>query len=267
MATLIKVELFRLLKSKQLLISTIDLAILAAISGFSYFAIGNSYDLDKNQLSSLECALTMMTISGNPIVISSMFFITFINSDMRDGTIRNKIISGYSRIKIFFSYFIVGIAYVLFLIILSVIIVTVLASLYFNLDLVFFNFASLLDYIVFALVGMVYAVSIAILLAIIFNGKVAPTMLFFGIIIAFTVLGTITDSIADNVSSSLRIFSKINVTYYMTQITPVIDIDYYSKKTIIFEFSDYIYFIVIPVFYIIIHTLLALYLMDRKDFK
>ena len=74
MATLIKVELFRLLKSKQLLISTIVLAILAAISGFSYFAIGNSYDLDKNQLSSLECALTMMTISGNPIVISSMFF-------------------------------------------------------------------------------------------------------------------------------------------------------------------------------------------------
>lgn len=126
MKNLLKADFYRLSKNKLVYISLIvSLVLPFLISGMIFGvkeflkSIGDDsssalYDLVLN---SHAIVSTTFSFANNFGIVLPVFATTIIIADITSGTIRNKLILGYNRHKIFFSHFIVTLTYCLTLII------------------------------------------------------------------------------------------------------------------------------------------------------
>ena len=108
MRNLLKTDLYRVVKDKLFLVLAILAGVFAFITPMANFAILIAFDEENIRLANE--AKSMFTsafgVSGNFGLISPILLTIVLCKDFSHGTIRNKIISGKSRVSIFFSTFI-----------------------------------------------------------------------------------------------------------------------------------------------------------------
>lgn len=108
MSKLLKLQFFRIFKDKvfYILFSVgIVISILSNILMLSIFASGGSSD---GGVIMANAALSAFSYSSMPLIVVGLWIILFFSKENRYGTMRNQIVSGFSRPKIFFSiYFVV----------------------------------------------------------------------------------------------------------------------------------------------------------------
>ena len=124
MLNLLKADFYRIIKSKILKASLILAVILPLIFSLMYYGVAKIAE-HTNEAEAL--AITSMftgrrliaasfSLTDNFGLILPIFGAIFVSSDLKNGTLRNKIISGHDRKSIFLSHLITSIAYYLVII-------------------------------------------------------------------------------------------------------------------------------------------------------
>jgi len=106
MARLLRLELRRLLKDKVVMAMLI---ILVVIAFFQALVAGTSYYEDPWTgtiywtLTMRDLLSTSFQLSSTPFIIIGIVIAVFLAKDVNQGTIRNKLIAGYSKLEIYWS--------------------------------------------------------------------------------------------------------------------------------------------------------------------
>ena len=124
MFNLIKAELYRFFKSKYCLILAIvgvALALFVPLLQFvlkaSISSIADAYGVQPNILfSALSCMQSSLNPGSIYVFIVSIFIVLILLQDYINGTIRNKVICGISRFKIYSTYYLVSSIFLLVLV-------------------------------------------------------------------------------------------------------------------------------------------------------
>ena len=124
MLNLIKAELYRFFKSKYCLILAIVGAALALFVPLLQFvlkasisSIADAYGVQPNiSFSALSCMQSSLNPGSIYVFIVSIIIVLILLQDYRNGTIRNKIICGISRFKIYSTYYLVSSIFLLALV-------------------------------------------------------------------------------------------------------------------------------------------------------
>ena len=138
MKNLLKADFYRLSKNKLVYISIIVAFILPILIAAMIFGIKEflnniepesspMYDL---MLNAHTVVSTTFSFANNFGIVLPVFATTIIIADITSGTIRNKLILGYNRHKIFFAHFIVTLTYCLTLIIVYASMTALFSSLF-----------------------------------------------------------------------------------------------------------------------------------------
>ena len=108
MRNLLKTDLYRIVKDKLFLVLVILAVVFAFITPMANFAILIAFDEENIRLASEAKSLftSSFGVSGNFGLIAPILLTIILCKDFSHGTIRNKIISGKSRVSIFLSTFI-----------------------------------------------------------------------------------------------------------------------------------------------------------------
>ena len=266
MLNLFKVEFLRLVKSKLFIVSVIVCLSLALLNGSVYFIFG-IIDGNRSEQSAIELTLMSQPLTGIPGgVLYGIFLISFITTDLRDGTIRNKMVAGYTRLEIYISYLLVALLYVFSLLITSFLLVFICCIFVYNPNLVHFNVSYCLDTLLFIIIGYIMIITLCVLLSLTINGRVVPILIFIGIIYGLVIVGGITDGLSrtfksDAVSNMFEYLSKINPIYAITEVGTA------EGKDIYYEKINFVGLFVIPVLVTIANVFGAIFLFNRKDYK
>ena len=112
MNRLIKTDFKRFFKDKLFLVACIIAGVFAIITPLLYKVIFSFLDMDLSEMGLIMDVKTMFfsafSLTNNLGLIAPIFIMIIISKDFSFGTIRNKIIKGHSRAKIFISLFIVS---------------------------------------------------------------------------------------------------------------------------------------------------------------
>lgn len=265
MKTLFKVELLRLLKSKQFLISIIASIVIVAIESLIVFTVKES----RSAYSSIETATTMSSITSDGGIIAAIFLVAFIGTDIKDGTIRNKIVSGYTRTQILVSYYVAGLLFVFATLFATFLASFLIVTIKFNPAFVHYTLLYFLDTILFKLISIVFITSVAIFLTCSLNGRVLPIILMLAFIFALLIAGSITEALADHFDGVTRkVFNFItNINYYYCTTTIGNSETTVIKVKMEYEAVDIFRLVVMPIIYIAFNTLGIWAIFNRKDFK
>ena len=268
MINLIKVEFTRLFKSKFFVVSFVLCLILSFLAGLIVFVDRDS----RNDLSSLEAALESINITSNSGLIACIVMVAFISTDIKDGTIRNKMIAGYSREKILISYFVVTFCYILFMLLTSFVILFILYTIAYTPNLVYYSVPYLFDTILFGLISVAYMTTICVFLACVFNGRVLPIVLLLAFVFGLSIIGAFTDLISrsdrfENVEKLFNFLTNINY-YYCCAYIGTFDIvsgGIIVKET--YSSTQVLVYTLIPVLYSLANFAGIWLIFRRRDFK
>ena len=112
MIRLLKTDFKRFFKDKLFLVACIIASAFAIITPLLYKVIFDVLDMDLSEMGLVFDVKTMFfsafSLTNNLGLIAPIFIMIIISKDFSFGTIRNKIIKGHSRAKIFISLFIVS---------------------------------------------------------------------------------------------------------------------------------------------------------------
>ena len=139
MLRLIKADLFKTIKSKLSLIVLIIAVVFPILIVFLYLGINALFEagLEGDMGFDLFSAKTIMgstySLSNNVGIVLPIFAAILVGLDMSNGTLRNKIIAGHSREKVYFSHLIVSIIF-------NVVIITIYALVTVGFSLIFFKY-------------------------------------------------------------------------------------------------------------------------------
>lgn len=125
MLNLLKVDLYRILKSKTTLISLIISIFMAGLF-IALVGLGDIFEEDASGIQEVvrsSMFFTVLQIGYQPFgdmgIVLVIFGSIFVMTDINTGALRNKVIHGYKRSQIYFSHLITSILYFLVLISLS----------------------------------------------------------------------------------------------------------------------------------------------------
>ncbi|MCR5647362.1 MAG: ABC transporter permease [Acholeplasmatales bacterium] len=119
MLNLLKADFYRILKSKVLKVSIV-LAVLIplvlvmmsyGVSKIAESAMVDDSGVIKSMFSGRRMIASSFSLTDNFGLILPIFGAIFVSSDLKNGTLRNKIISGHNRKSIYFSHLIVTMIY------------------------------------------------------------------------------------------------------------------------------------------------------------
>lgn len=110
MSKLLKLQLFRAIKDKGTIVFAIITIGLGLISVLFNFLIANSFgDSGAAQLEGLFYISSMInssfSLSSTPMILLIIIGVVFLYKESGWGTIRNQVVAGYSKIKIYFANF------------------------------------------------------------------------------------------------------------------------------------------------------------------
>ena len=169
MGNLLKADLFRVIRTKIVYISLI-VAVGLPLFMASVFLLTGAADLEGIEMAKLVYGNMLFTGTFSSILSFSYIFAIFpvivIMMDFGNGTIRNKIIHGYTRHQIFAAHFIVSLLYVLVLTVLYA--GTTTACSFLILKVGEFDVASVVYYFIIGLVGALISASIGCSMALSF---------------------------------------------------------------------------------------------------
>lgn len=135
MVNLIKTDLKRVLKDKLFIVMLILSTVFAFITPLLYFGISNLGDIPE-MLGDGFYAKNMFFEAFSPAnnfgLIAPFLLAIILYKDYSSGTVRNKIISGKSRVSIFFSMFIVCFIVIWLTILLHALLTLVVSLLFFD---------------------------------------------------------------------------------------------------------------------------------------
>ena len=169
MRNLLKADLFRVLRTKIVYISMI-VAVVLPIFMAGVFLLSGTADLEEIEIVKLLYGNMLFTGTFSSLLSFSYIFAIFpvivIMMDFGNGTIRNKIIHGYTRHQIFAAHFIISWIYVFVLTVLYASTMTACACLILKVGE--FDVASCVYYFVIGLVGTLISASIGCSMALSF---------------------------------------------------------------------------------------------------
>ena len=124
MINLLRTDFYRLIKNKLVLISLIVAAAFPFVIAAAFCGLKALVSLDGEEMGDIIDAVldshmlvaSTFSFTNNFGIALPIFATILVMADINSGTIRNKIILGYSRHKIFLSHFITSLAYCLVLI-------------------------------------------------------------------------------------------------------------------------------------------------------
>jgi len=104
MAKLIRLEFARLLKDKMILAVLIIIAVIAIVNWAFVAGIDAEWmEPEYRDMILRDTISSSFQLSSTPYIIVALGTIVFIAKDINHGTIRNKLIAGYSKLEIYFS--------------------------------------------------------------------------------------------------------------------------------------------------------------------
>ena len=181
-----KADLYRIFKSKLSFVSLILAVAFPLFMSLMYYGIDlmmNALDDTEDVMFSLFNVRTLIasaySLSDNLGLIIPIFAAIFVSLDLTNGTMRNKIISGASRTKVYLSHLFASMLY-------NAIIITTYALFTILFGLIFFDWGvefageEVTRFIYLVIIGtmtFIYIATISTLLALILN-NVAPAIIF-----------------------------------------------------------------------------------------
>ncbi|MDR2867232.1 MAG: hypothetical protein LBV55_01015 [Acholeplasmatales bacterium] len=122
MKSLIALEFRRLIKDKTMIIGSIIFLVISVAMSYLLGYVNQNFSG-----TSLNYGLVSISFFSYSPILIMIFMATFLTKDFASGTIRNKIVAGYSRSKIYFSSLIVCLATLGTLFVTSFLITTLLS--------------------------------------------------------------------------------------------------------------------------------------------
>ncbi len=197
MIKLLKADFFRIKKSKLTLIILIIAVVLPLLTSLMYLGINSLPGLEENPLGNIFVGKTIIggsySISNNFGLVLVIFSAIFVGMDLSNGTLRNKIIAGNDRVKIYFSHLIT-----------STIFNTVLISIYTLcttlFTLLFFDYGVKLDsketlaIVYFVLTGtltFIFIASVSTFFALVTKSQTATILFTILVCIVFSIITTV----------------------------------------------------------------------------
>lgn len=280
MLNLIKSDLFRYFKSKQVvIISIIALVFSIFIPAMNYLLQVAISKLDNqtvvlSELRMTGSALESMVSSLNPSSLFGFLLPIFVSivlaADFKDGTIRNKIVTGISKEKIHASSFISTVIFIS-AIMLGYGIVSFIFSLIFynvlpaNIDVSLY-IGNLFLSLLYSVLSYIFIASVILLLVNLFRTQGLSAFMYILFLFAFQFIGGILEGIIsvikayetnmDSLINFINVFNYINPFYLMTTIR----VANYSTGLIVANSTTFIVWTVINYF-------LAYLLFIKKDIK
>ena len=264
MSNLLKADFFALLKSKLmyiLLIICVLSPLFTIVTDFALSKITASFadEIDEIDISTVFQARTVMfsnfSLTNNIGLIIPVFAGIFTMSDIRHGTIRNKIISGHDRTKIYLSHLIVSIAFCVAMSLISFLILCGGSLIFFKYGPAF-NGAEAWNFVKCLIIGLLafaYVASVSTFFALV--TKSTPMTIIFTIVVVI-VLGII--------SSIYSFFpEKYHFIFYLIPTFAS------SKVATTGELANNIFFCGLGSFigFATIHTIGGIFLFKSKDIK
>lgn len=280
MLNLLKSDLYRFFKSKQLIIiSIIALVFAIMVPALNYILQGvvsklTDEEVVISELRASSSALARMQDALNPGSLFGFLLPIFVSvilaSDFKDGTIRNKIITGISRYRVNASSFL-STAIFIVTIMLGYGIITFLMSLIFfgvfpqNVDKANY-IGNLFLTLLFDVFSYIFVASLILLLVNIFRTQGISAFMYIVALFSFQFVGGIFLAIINvikayetnmtELTNFLNLFQWINPFYMMNTLT-VSD----------YKVSEIISNIVTPIAWSALNYYLAYLLMKKKDIK
>ena len=272
MRNLLRTDMFRFLKSKQFLILSIICgiyslaypALIYLIQEFASMATGKAQQLMyAKQFSFSSFGL------GIPLLLTIIMFTTVLANEFSYGTVRNKIIVGYSRTKIYLSLAITTLTFMFGIVFISSILSFGLAGILFYYDnlggMFIYDIGYYLIGLVIALLIMAVYVSIVMLFTVGLNKTalsiIVPIILIFFSVIISTICDTFLlelsyQGLDTNFVDILTFIKCINIYYQSVKISEL-SLEYY----------EIIAFIIFPWLGAGLFTFLGLLAFNKKDIK
>lgn len=273
MTNLIKADLKRMFHDKLFMIACIIGAGFALMTSILYMALNNLVE-SVSEMQSVFSAKTTLAESFAPLsnfgLALPIFICIIINKDFSYGTIRNKIICGYSRTKIYLSILISTATLVLSCILGYTIISFGLSSVlleYSTTTTFIQDIGYILLTILFGTLGYTLFACLITFFCVSMKNLGIAIVLYFGISFLFTVIATalsisnmfIPDKESmDGVKTLIDILCHINIFYLFSSVIGYTDV--YTVKEILYIIFDVVIFGSLT-------TLLGIYMFNKKNLK
>ncbi len=266
MLNLFKSDLKRIYKDTLFKVAIIVGLGFALFMPLTYF--GMSALVGEDIVNAKTIFFSSMIPSSNFTLIAPVFIIIAICKDFSQGTVRNKIISGNSRSRIFFSLFLTCFFY-LFAIILAHALITLILS------LIFFDYQRggfdgsdlgyLLLSIFFEMIVYFFISAIASFICVFAKNAGLSIVLYIAVTFGFSLIGSIIQ-IAYTVMLTLETTgASLNVLEFLTNTNPFLSALIGTGTT--YSLSDILYIIIPPVLFGSLFLFLGAHVFNKKDLK
>lgn len=277
MCNLLKNDLLRIIKDKTIIVIIAIAVALAffrplftALPGFIYNFLNPENTINvREEAAAFSLFLDSFSATGAIGLLTPIFLIILIARDLNYGTIRNKIILGYSRTNIYLSYLIATL--ICFLVVMfGYAILTLLFS------LAFFNpfpnninvgpyighiFVMLFVYVVL----YIFIISFVLYLRISLKGNAATIAIYIVVLLSLELLGLSTFLISE---LFIDVYGKVSFNFF-TFLSNINPIYYISEHTLVDKLylSDLLWMIIPTLLYASLNIFLGLLVINKKDIK
>ena len=198
MCNLLKADLYRIVRSKLAIVSIILSASLPFIIVLLYYGVakgtemlmpeGSGAELVNGMFNARSLIISSFSLTDNFGLVIPIFSAIFVTKDLTNGTLRNKIISGHNRKKIYFSHLITSIIYNALIIIVYALFTSLFAFIFFDYgrEINAQEIKSIIFIIILGIMGFVFVATISTCLSLILNSSILAIVLTVVISIVFS---------------------------------------------------------------------------------
>ncbi len=277
MLNLLKNDLLRIIKDKTIIV-IISIAVALAFSKplinalpvyiFNSLNPENAVNV-REEAAAFDLFLSSFSVTSAVGLLTPIFIIILIARDLNYGTIRNKIVLGYSRTKIYLSYFLTAFIAMVVVMFGYAILTLLFSFAFFNPFPKNVNVGPYIGYLFLMmfvyLILYVFVVSFVLFVRISLKGNASTIAIYIVVILSLELLGLTTFMISElfinmNGEVSFNFFtflSKINPIYYVGETT-------FVDK---FYLYDLLWMIIPTVLYASFNIFMGLLILNKKDIK
>lgn len=259
MLNLLKADFYKLFKSKLTYISLIIFIILSLLLIVLYKGIsiiGDTYS-EGFEISGKSIMFGSFSLTNNTGLLIPIFAGIFTISDIKHGTIRNKILFGQNRIKIYISNLIVSSFYCVLSALISFLVITIGQAIFFKYG-ASFSSDELLNFIRSLLIGIfsyIFVASISTFFALVTKSTPITVVLTIFICLGLSIISSLSSLIVD-----------IEKYKYLFYILPTYATNMMSGSGNV-SGELFVYGIISLIFFISLNTILGILLFKKRDLK
>lgn len=274
MISLLKADLSRMIKDKLFLVSCIVAGVFAIITPVLYKGLAMLLEIEGEDMlfGSMFTSKGMLTSLFSPTnnlgFIIPVFLGIIISKDFSYGTVRNKIISGKSRVKIYLSILLSSIIIISILMIAYAIISMAIATLLlgYSSDVsIWQELGYVALSILFGVIIFIFIACLLVFFSIAMKNFGGALVMYFVVIFIFVMLGTLTPIAAfyfkyenEALYELFTFLGNINIFYYPANVIGVLEK---------YKLSNALYLILSSITFGGLLSLLGIHLFNKKDLK